>query len=77
MSVRFVLDNVSEGAYLWGTNPRMENPMSGFGLYYRAYRGYVIREDLRGDFHVSKDGFHITTQSSLSLAWAAVDALCE
>lgn len=33
-----------------------------------AYKGYLIKEDFAGDFHVSKDGHHITTQPTLDAA---------
>jgi hypothetical protein len=40
-----------------------------------AYKGYSIIRDLRGDWHVSKDGHHITTQSSLETAKKQIDAV--
>ncbi len=40
-----------------------------------AYRTYLIRQAIGGDFFVSKDGHHITTQSTLAAAKAAIDSL--
>lgn len=42
----------------------------------QSYKGYLIKEGLGGrDFHVSKDGHHVTTTSSLAAAKSAVDQL--
>jgi len=42
-----------------------------------AYKGYLIKEDFAGNFHVSKEGAHITTQPSLEAAQAAIRDLVE
>lgn len=39
-----------------------------------SYRGYLITETIHG-FHVSKNGYHITTQSTLAAAKQQVDWL--
>jgi len=39
-----------------------------------SYKQYLIVENMHG-FHVSKGGFHITTQMSLAAAKAAIDLL--
>lgn len=51
------------------------NPQTYGGLYHGAYKGYLIKEDFGGWFHVSKDGHHITTQNSLQKAKKAIDEL--
>jgi hypothetical protein len=40
-----------------------------------AYKGHLIKEDLSGNFHVSKGGQHITTQKSLAAAKKEIDGL--
>jgi hypothetical protein len=49
-------------------------PLPG-GLTSTAYKGYLIKEDFRGNFHVSKGGSHITTQSSLEEAKKQIENL--
>ena len=39
-----------------------------------AYKGYLITSTIHG-FHVSKDGFHIYTGSTLEAAQQAIDCL--
>lgn len=43
----------------------------------QAYRGYLIKSDFSGNFHVSKDGYHITSQRTLEAAKAAIDGLLD
>lgn len=40
-----------------------------------AYRGYSLQRASNGDWHVSKDGYHITTQSSLEKAKRSIDEI--
>jgi hypothetical protein len=43
-----------------------------------AHKGYFIKHDwVHDEYHVSKDGHHITTQSSLESAKKAIDSLTE
>lgn len=42
-----------------------------------AYRRYLITRDLRGQFHVSRDGVHVYTAPSLKAAKDAVDTIAE
>ena len=42
-----------------------------------SYKGYLITEDLCGNFHVSKGGYHITTQSSLDAAKKQIEAITD
>jgi hypothetical protein len=41
-----------------------------------AYKGYLIRQSMHG-YHVSKNGHHITTCSTLADAKAAINLLTE
>jgi hypothetical protein len=43
-----------------------------------AYRGYLVRQNLiGGEFHVSKDGYHITTQTTIDAAKTAIDSILD
>lgn len=41
----------------------------------QAYRGYLIKQGFDGYFHVSREGYHITSQPSLEAAKAEIDNL--
>jgi len=43
----------------------------------KAYKGYTILETIRGDFIVEKDGYRITTQSSMEKAKKEIDGLVD
>lgn len=41
-----------------------------------THRGYLVTlNTIRGEYHVSKDGAHITTTTALDLAFLAIDGL--
>jgi hypothetical protein len=44
----------------------------------QAYKGHLIKyNNMRDEYHVSKDGYHITTQKNLDAAKRQIDALTE